>query len=85
MKKINVNTDNSMMVNGRLFITGLKMNTLTKLLKEMIVGGSTIKHPVRGMMYEFTGPYSRAQGIAVPGLNVWGESPRTREVGPRFK
>jgi len=60
MKKINVNAGNSKMVNGRLFITGLKMQKLGKLLKEHIVGGSTITHPVLGMLYEYTGPYARA-------------------------
>ena len=60
MKKINVNAENSKMVNGRLFITGLKMNALGKLLKESIVGGSTITHPALGKLYEYTGPYSRA-------------------------
>tara|TARA_R110000782_G_scaffold51592_1_gene111125 strand:+ start:3202 stop:3384 length:183 start_codon:yes stop_codon:yes gene_type:complete len=60
MKKINVNAGNSKMVNGRLFITGLKMNALGKLLKEFIVGGSTITHPALGKLYEYTGPYSRA-------------------------
>jgi|TARA_R110000787_G_scaffold260977_1_gene366290 hypothetical protein len=60
MKKINVNAGNSKMVNGRLFITGLKMNALGKLLKESIVGGSTITHPALGKLYEYTGPYSRA-------------------------
>ena len=60
MKKINVNAGNSKMINGRLFITGLKMNALGKLLKESIVGGSTITHPALGKLYEYTGPYSRA-------------------------
>ena len=61
MKRINVNASNSKMIDGRLFITGLKMNGLGKLLKESIVGGSTITHPALGRLYEFTGPYSRAQ------------------------
>lgn len=60
MKRINVNAANSKMIDGRLFITGLKMQKLGKLLKECIVGGSTITHPVLGMLYEFDGPYSRA-------------------------
>ena len=34
MKRINVNASNSKMIDGRLFITGLKMNGLGKLLKE---------------------------------------------------
>tara|TARA_B100000497_G_C7561211_1_gene338569 strand:+ start:347 stop:529 length:183 start_codon:yes stop_codon:yes gene_type:complete len=60
MKRINVNAENSKMIDGRLFITGLKMQKLGKLLKEFIVGGSTITHPTLGMLYEYTGPYARA-------------------------
>jgi hypothetical protein len=58
--KINVNMKNSKLINGRLFITGLKMSKLGKLLKECIKIGSTIDHPQLGMLYEFEGPYSRA-------------------------
>jgi len=60
MKRINVNAANSKMIDGRLFITGLKMNALGKLLKEFIVGGSTITHPTMGYLYEYNGPYSRS-------------------------
>jgi hypothetical protein len=60
MVKINVNSGNSKLVGGRLFITGLKMKRLSSKLSEGIVNGNTINHPVLGMMYEFIGPYSRA-------------------------
>ena len=60
MKRININAENSKVINGGIFITGLKMNGLGKLLREYIVGGSTITHPVLGLLYEYTGPYSRA-------------------------
>jgi hypothetical protein len=59
-KKINVNSKNSKMFNGRLFITGLKMVGLGKLLRDCVKYGSTVKHPVLGMLYEFDGPYSRS-------------------------
>jgi hypothetical protein len=59
-KKINVNSTNSKMIGGKLFITGLKMSRLTNKLSEFIVKGSTIKHPLLGSMYEFEGPYSRS-------------------------
>lgn len=59
-KKINVNAKNSKLVNGRLFITGLKMSQLNKTLSEFIVRGNTITHPALGKMYEYDGPFSRA-------------------------
>ena len=59
-KKINVNATNSKMINGKLFITGIKMSQLNKSLKDFIVGGNTITHPVLGQMYEYDGPFSRA-------------------------
>ena len=59
-KRININAENSKVINGRIFITGMKMQKLGKLLKEHIVQGSTITHPVLGLLYEYTGPYSRA-------------------------
>jgi len=59
-KKINVNANNSKLINGRLFITGLKMSQLNKTLSEFIVRGNTITHPTLGQMYEYDGPFSRA-------------------------
>ena len=60
MKRINVNTSNSLLIEGRLFITGLKMNALSPSFKDMIISGNTIVHPSLGTLYEFNGPYSRA-------------------------
>ena len=59
-KKINVNATNSKMIDGKLFITGLKMNGLSNVLSEFIVGGNTIVHPTLGKLYQYDGPYSRA-------------------------
>ena len=58
--KINVNATNSKVIDGKLFITGLKMARLTEKFKASIVAGSTINHPVLGLMYEYSGPYARA-------------------------
>jgi len=58
--KINVNTTNSKVIDGKLFITGLKMSQLNKTLSEFIVRGNTITHPTLGQMYEYDGPFSRA-------------------------
>jgi len=60
MRKINVNSTNSKVIDGRLFITGLKVSRLTDSLKEFIIPGSTINYPSLGLMYEYNGPYSRA-------------------------
>jgi len=58
-KKINVNPKNSKMINGKLFITGLKYAQLSPSLGEFIVDGSTIEHPTLGKMYQYDGPFSR--------------------------
>jgi hypothetical protein len=60
MNRINVNLNNSKVIDGKLFITGLKMARLTEKFKAFIVAGSTINHPVLGLMYEYSGPYARA-------------------------
>jgi len=58
--RINVNATNSKVIGGKLFITGLKMSQLKAKLAESIIQGSTVAHPVLGMMYEYDGPFSRA-------------------------
>jgi len=60
MSKINVNASNSKLINGRLFITGMKMHKLSPVLRESINNGSTISYPDMGKMFEYTGPFSRA-------------------------
>ena len=58
--RINVNANNSKVIGGKLFITGLKMSQLKAKLAEYIVKGSTVTHPTMGLMYEYDGPFSRA-------------------------
>ena len=58
--KINVNTTNSKVIDGKLFITGLKMSQLRAKLAEYIIKGSTVEHPTMGTLYEYDGPFSRA-------------------------
>ena len=43
--RINVNQNNSKVIGGKLFITGLKMSQLKAKLAECIVKGSTVQHP----------------------------------------
>ena len=60
MNRINVNKSNRIVVNEKLFITGLKLSQLTEALKDLhIVRGSTINHPTLGVLYEYNGNYSR--------------------------
>ena len=58
--RINVNKTNSKVIDGRLFITGMKAHALKAKLAEFIVPASTIEYPGMGKLYEYNGPYSRA-------------------------
>ena len=58
--RINVNQNNSKVIGGKLFITGLKMSQLKAKLAECMIKGSTGLHPTLGLMYEYDGPFSRA-------------------------
>ena len=58
--RINVNKNNSKLIDGRLFITGMKAHALKPKLVEFIVQASTVNYPGMGKLYEFNGPYSRA-------------------------
>ena len=51
-KSINVSQENSKVLGGKLFITGLKMSRLGVKFSESIVKGNTINHPTLGLMYE---------------------------------
>tara|TARA_R110000787_G_scaffold196738_2_gene308098 strand:+ start:93 stop:278 length:186 start_codon:yes stop_codon:yes gene_type:complete len=60
MNRINVNKSNSIIIDERLFITGLKMSQISEALVDLhIIRGNTINHPTFGMMYEYDGKYSR--------------------------
>jgi hypothetical protein len=61
MTKINVNTTNSKLVNGKLFITPLKAQQITNpKLQEQINFQSSIDYPNLGKLVEFNGNYSRS-------------------------
>ena len=51
--KINVSQENSKVLGGRLFITGLKMSRLGEKLGQSIVKGNTMSHPEMGLLYEY--------------------------------
>ena len=60
MAKIRVNTENSKVINGKLFISLIKVNDIkNKLLKELINTGSNIIHPIMGRMVSYEGQYIR--------------------------
>tara|TARA_R110000772_G_scaffold219483_1_gene330026 strand:- start:4 stop:186 length:183 start_codon:yes stop_codon:yes gene_type:complete len=60
MSKINVNATNSKMIDGKLFITGLKMNALSNQLSDFIAKGNTTTYPGMGKLYQYDGPFNRA-------------------------
>ena len=61
MAKIRVNTTNSKILNGRLFITGLKavLISKSKVLAELVEYGNSITYPGLGKLVEYNGAYSR--------------------------
>ena len=60
MAKIRVNVNNSKVVEGRLFITMLKAQTVTsKVLQKLIEYGNYIVHPSLGRLVEYKGGYIR--------------------------
>ena len=60
MAKIRVNTTNSKVVDGRLFISMLKAQTVTsKVLQKLIEYGNYIFHPSLGRLVEYKGGYIR--------------------------
>jgi len=61
MAKIRVNTTNSKVMNGRLFITELKavLISKSKVLAELVEYGNSIVYPGIGKLVEYNGPYIR--------------------------
>ena len=60
MAKIRVNVNNSKVVDGRLFISMLKAQTVTsKVLSKLIEYGNYIIHPSLGKLVEYKGGYIR--------------------------
>ncbi len=60
-KKIRVSTSNSKVMNGRLFISGLKavLVSKSKVLAELVNHGNSITYPGLGKLVEYNGPYIR--------------------------
>ena len=59
-KKIRVNTTNSKVLNGKLFISLLKAQQITsKVLKKLICYDNNMIYPGLGKLVEYNGPYIR--------------------------
>ena len=60
-KKVNLNPTNSKVINGTVFVTALKCQSMSKLLAEEIQFGNNITHPTLGIMYQYNGKFSRTK------------------------
>ena len=62
MSKIRVNTKNSKVMDGRLFITMLKAQQIKSVvLQKLIEYGNSIVYPNVGKLVEYKGAYIRVQ------------------------
>ena len=63
MKKLRVNTKNSKVVNGRLFISLLKAQQIKSvILKKLINYSNSVLFPnMQDRLVEYTGPYIRVK------------------------
>ena len=59
MSKIRVNTSNSKLVDGKLFINLLKLDSLKKHQRENVNDTSSIIHPMLGRMISYEGEFIR--------------------------
>jgi len=57
--KIRVNTGNSKVINEKLFIDLIKLNSLKKKQRENVNDGSCIVHPMLGRMVSYEGEFIR--------------------------
>tara|TARA_R100000734_G_C3297241_1_gene88276 strand:- start:602 stop:793 length:192 start_codon:yes stop_codon:yes gene_type:complete len=57
--KVNLNSENSKIVNGDVFVTALKATQMSKQLYDQVEPANRINHPKLGLMYQYYGPYSR--------------------------
>ncbi len=57
--RVNLNPTNSKVINGTVFVTALKVQSMSKKLIENIQYGNNITHPTLGIMYQYDGNYSR--------------------------
>lgn len=60
MPRINVNNENSVVVNGLLYITKLKAVRVSKALQKFVNYKIQLNHPKFGEMVNYKGYYSRS-------------------------
>ena len=58
--KVNLNSTNSKVINGVLFVTALKVQAMSNKLVELVEYGNNIMHPSLGKMYQYNGKFSRS-------------------------
>tara|TARA_R110002153_G_scaffold7590_1_gene34035 strand:+ start:587 stop:778 length:192 start_codon:yes stop_codon:yes gene_type:complete len=58
-KKVNLNPRNSKVINNVVYVTAVKVLSMSEKLKDFLEYGNNIIHPVLGKMYEYSGNYSR--------------------------
>jgi hypothetical protein len=56
---IRLDQKNSKLIGGKVFITAIKAHKLNQKLSPFVLTESKINHPSLGIMYEYTGPYTR--------------------------
>ena len=61
---IRLNPQNSKVIDGKVFITAIKFHSLKANLKKNIVEGSTAQHPKLGLLYQYSGDYTRSNKVA---------------------
>lgn len=56
---IRLNPQNSKVIDGKVFITAMKVHSLKANLKQHVVEGSRVEHPMLGTLYQYDGEYTR--------------------------
>lgn len=60
---IRLNPKNSKIIDGRVFITSMKVHSLKSTLKSKVINGSRVEHPTLGTLYEYVGEYTRSNKV----------------------
>lgn len=60
---IRLNPQNSKVIDGKVFITAMKVHSLKATLKRHVVDGSRVEHPTLGTLYEYDGEYTRSNKV----------------------
>lgn len=58
---IRLDQKNSKIIGGKVFITAMKAHKLNQRVSQFVSTNSKINHPQLGIMYEYSGQYTRKQ------------------------